>query len=680
MAVFYGLYFFAFRKFTFHSLNRFYLLSTLCFSFVIPLISFQTTRVVKVEPAILNETVRMASAPLYNPAYTPTYSNNAPIVVKPNEVKRDWRYYLIFTYIAFAIILSAVLLAKLVKIYHLSKKAVKTDNLHIVQSAGQVSNASFFKLIVLNTNGLTDNEKAQIIAHECVHIRQLHSVDILFIEICKIIVWFNPIIYFYKKSLVEVHEFEADLNTIQQFDSKNYAHLLLKLGISYSPDLTNQFSLHPLSTRIQFLFKKQTTTIKKVFYFSGLPLLALGIFAFAQRHEKLIYEAKAKASENINNKIAGLSEALKSIEKNALGDKQEVKSLASSNQTDSVRVPILSFINPFILKTPEIKLPEPNKISGSRNITAVINTQFTPFSYSLDLMKNGKFLTETAKEEDIKVFQNGVQLIQNEDYEFIYEKGIITKIQFKPHIQSSLTGVSIHIKFDNMLPPPKRKQEAIPLPSIFSARVPKNQNSNWRYDNLGVSPKKMSFNVDTLRTLFDANFLGKEPLVIINGREYHPRILQSLNYRSGRSYIAKANNPKAIEKYGVKAQDGVVDINTTDKFDFDSEIERQQTLQNIQRQLIAFDTYRNERIIKVRLFDKENHEFERVIVKGFIDKNHVQLNIPVNGKILYKVDGKIVSEDEISKYEGLFTGSSMWNSEIPDNNGFYAGIDLRTKR
>ncbi len=98
MAVFYGLYFFAFRKFTFHSLNRFYLLSTLCFSFVIPLISFQTTRVVKVEPAILNETVRMASAPLYNPAYTPAYSNNAPIVVKPNEVKRDWRYYLIFTY------------------------------------------------------------------------------------------------------------------------------------------------------------------------------------------------------------------------------------------------------------------------------------------------------------------------------------------------------------------------------------------------------------------------------------------------------------------------------------------------------------------------------------------------------------------------------------------------------
>ena len=288
LAVFYGMYFFVFRLFTFHTLNRFYLLSTLCISFTIPLFSFQTTRIISLEPPIITQTSPLVNTPSYNYSYAPAYPNKLSTVAKSVEETPDWRYYVVFTYIAVAIVLSLFLLLKLFKIFQLSRKAVKIEHLRIVQSAGQVSNASFFNLIFLNTNGLTDHEKAQIIAHECVHIRQFHSIDVLLAELCKILLWFNPIIYFYKKSLVEVHEFEADLNTIQQFDGKNYAHLLLKLGISFSTDLTNQFSLHPLSTRIQFLFKTRTINIKKLFYSLGLPLLAIGIWAFAQRNEKLI--------------------------------------------------------------------------------------------------------------------------------------------------------------------------------------------------------------------------------------------------------------------------------------------------------------------------------------------------------------------------------------------------------
>lgn len=679
MAVFYGLYFFAFRKFTFHALNRFYLLCTLVLSFLIPLISFETKRIVKVEPAVTVQQLPAISTPTYTSAYAPAYHNQAQAKVTSSKEAPDWRFYLIFGYLTVAAIIMVFFSMKLFKIYQLSRRAVKADNLRIVQGSGQLSNASFFNLIFLNTDGLTDNEKAQIIAHEYVHIRQKHSIDILLTEIIKIILWFNPIIYFYKKSLVEIHEFEADLYTIQQFDSKNYAHLLLKLGISYSTDLTNQFSLHPLSTRIQFLFKKRTSAIKKGFYFFGLPLLALGVFAFAGRNEKLIYEKMAL--NKIKSKAENFPEVLKTVEKDSTTTQQELEPLVSINQADSAKNLLKPLINPFLLKTPEIKLPEPNKISGTRDVRAILNIQSTPASYSLDLMKNGRFVTETAKEEDIKIFQKEVELLKGEDYEFIYEKGIITEVRFKEHIQNASVGISIQIKYDTMAPLPQTKPEAIPLPSIYQ-KAPGNTNSLWRYNNIGVSYQKFNSALDTLRTFMPANFLGKEPLVIINGQEYPSSILYKINPKSFNWYsLADPNEPQALKKYGEKGRDGVIEIRTKDNVLFKTTNEQQLVIENTKRELDALKVYKNDKIVRVRLLDNGGKEFERVIIKGFFNNRNISVDIPLNGKIEYKLNGKLVSENDIITYSGIFYGSNTWeNMGKPDRKGNNAGINIKTKK
>lgn len=669
-AVFYGLYFFAFRQFTFHTLNRFYLLCTLCLSFIIPLISFETTKVVKVAPAIVIETSPINGTMGYDPTYAPMYDSQAIATVKPMNETTGWCFYVVFAYTVVVAIMMLFLCMKLFKIYQLSRKAVKTDNLRIVQRDGQLANASFFNLIFLNTNGLTDNEKAQIIAHECVHIKQLHSIDILLVELCKIVLWFNPIIYFYKKSLIEVHEFEADLYTIQHFDNKSYAHLLLKLGVNHTIDLTNQFSLHPLSARIQFLFKKRTITIKKLFYMLGLPILALGIFSFAQRNEKLIYETAAKASKEINDKIAKLSEELQLTNKDSIGKKEKIKPLT----IDSVGNKLLA--NPFLLKMPEIKLPDytKNPMIGGGEIIITAQSKNTPEYYSFDFFKNGAYITEGASADSIKFFQNGKELFNGQDFEFIYEKGTITKAVFKERVISETLGLMVRLRkkrpYTLLL-----KQGGISLPS----RPAPDLKSPWRYKiNLAA---QQNFNTDTLRTFMPANFLGKEPLVIINGHEYHPSVLHKINPRSfGWSYLAKPNEQKAIDKYGEKAHDGVLEVRTTNDVLFKSEKEHQLALENIQRELDALRIYKNDKIVRVRLLDDEGKEFERVNIKGFFDDRRVSLDIPVNGKIEYKIDGKVVSESDIINYKGLFQGSSMWHGKIPDSNGNNAGIDLRIKQ
>ncbi|RYU94130.1 M56 family metallopeptidase [Emticicia agri] len=671
LAVFYGLYFFAFRKFTFHTLNRFYLLSTLCVGFLIPLISFETTKVVKATPVTIVENIPLASAPVYSPAYAPDYDSQKIATVKP-EKKTDWRFYILSGYIMVAMVLLLFFCTKLFKIYQLSRKAVKAANLRIVQSDGQLTNASFFNLIFLNTNGLSANEKAQIIAHECVHVRQLHSIDVLLVELCKIALWFNPIIYFYKKSLIEIHEFEADLNTIQQFDSKNYAQLLLKLGINHQVDLTNQFSLRPLSTRIQFIFRKRTGGVKKVFYMLGLPLLALGIFSFAQRHEKLIYKATNKAAEKINSKIERLTEELQSTESDTILTQPEIKPLASTAPVDSVGYKLI--INPFLLKIPEVQFPDYAKnpmISGVVTLTAQLER--TPAYYSFDFFKNGKYITAGVSADSIQFFQNEKELRNGQDFELIYEKGTITGVNFKEHTRSETLGITIKITKNDPYKP--LKQGGIPL----QIRPAPDLKSPWRYRiNLAT---QQDFKTDTLRTYMPANFLGKEPLVIINGQEYPSSILHKINPKSfGWSYLATPNEAHALEKYGEKARDGVLEVRTTDDFLFKPEKENQLALENIKREMDARRIYKNDKIVRVRLLDDEGNEFERVIIKGFFEDKNISVDIPINGKIHYEIDGRTVSESDVINYNGLFQGSGIRYGKIPDKNGYHANISLKTKR
>lgn len=91
---------------------------------------------------------------------------------------------------------------------------------------------SFFRYIFLNKDAYVQgNISPQVLAHEISHIRGLHSLDVLFIEILKIVFWFNPVFYFYKKTIQLSHEFIADDAVLR--DSSNasdYKNQLLKLA------------------------------------------------------------------------------------------------------------------------------------------------------------------------------------------------------------------------------------------------------------------------------------------------------------------------------------------------------------------------------------------------------------------------------------------------------------------
>src|SRR5690606_12071940 len=56
---------------------------------------------------------------------------------------------------------------------------------------------SFFRFIFLGDR-VPEEDYKSIVQHELVHIKQRHSLDLLFFEMMRIIAWFNPLVYIYQ--------------------------------------------------------------------------------------------------------------------------------------------------------------------------------------------------------------------------------------------------------------------------------------------------------------------------------------------------------------------------------------------------------------------------------------------------------------------------------------------------
>src|SRR5690606_15934892 len=88
---------------------------------------------------------------------------------------------------------------------------------------------TFLSYIFLNkTHFETYQIPKEVLIHEEVHVTQKHSLDILFIETCQILLWFNPLIYMLKKTMKLNHEFLADREVINQgITLSTYQQILL---------------------------------------------------------------------------------------------------------------------------------------------------------------------------------------------------------------------------------------------------------------------------------------------------------------------------------------------------------------------------------------------------------------------------------------------------------------------
>ncbi len=143
---------------------------------------------------------------------------------------------------------------------------------------------SFFDIIFLNPGPSLDANLRRILAHEHVHIRQQHTLDVLLMEVVLSLQWFNPFVWPYKKALQETHEYLADSGVIAQgFSSVRYQLHMFEQNVGASLfEFGNNFKKSQIKRRIIMLSRIKSPGVARLKFLLALPLVAGLVLAFAQ--------------------------------------------------------------------------------------------------------------------------------------------------------------------------------------------------------------------------------------------------------------------------------------------------------------------------------------------------------------------------------------------------------------
>ncbi|WP_281847019.1 M56 family metallopeptidase [Olleya namhaensis] len=335
--LFYACYKLFLQRDTFFQANRWFLLIGLFIAIVLPLV---------IIPIYIEYTPRPIQ-------FFETSAITFPTQQTPQAPPFDYWQLLPFIYLAGALFITTKVTLQFISLNRLLKnqKKTKTEQFTFIETEANIAPFSFFNRIVFNRNQFTKNELEHIITHEKVHAKQLHSIDILLTQIATILFWFNPCIWLYKKAMQQNLEFIADQeaqNTIAC--SKSYQTVLLKASLTTNQlAVTNNFYQSLIKKRIVMLQKSQSKKSNQLKFTIVLPFLALFLMSF---NIKEVYIAKAEikqdqtttetftiTAKSTNAEIETIKNQLESIL-----DKIEVKfsDIKRNNNEEIINLTILS--------------------------------------------------------------------------------------------------------------------------------------------------------------------------------------------------------------------------------------------------------------------------------------------------------------------------------------------------
>ncbi|MCG8310828.1 MAG: M56 family metallopeptidase [Cytophagales bacterium] len=149
----------------------------------------------------------------------------------------------------------------------------KIDGFTAVILTGGQSPFAFFNLLFINHTTYEKGRLDELIVHEKIHRDQLHSVDLILLELYTILHWFNPIVWLIKNDLKAEHEFLVDEQVIKRgFDKTRYQALLLRSHEGMAPYLANNFNYSILRKRLIMMTKQKSKGIK-LNYILAMPIL-----------------------------------------------------------------------------------------------------------------------------------------------------------------------------------------------------------------------------------------------------------------------------------------------------------------------------------------------------------------------------------------------------------------------
>ena len=296
--VFYGLYYSLLSRETFFRLNRIYLIISLLCGLIAPFgqvfIEVQTTSptVVMLEPFVVTAK-----------AFQHKLADNTEGVM-------SLQFLIQLVYWLGVSVMTGRFLIGLFQIFTLYKKGKKEagEGFTTVYTEGAHLPFSFFNYIFIDPTILEKADIQQIIQHEKAHVMQRHSLDVVFVELLNILFWWNPIIYFYRHSLRNIHEYLADAAVLRSVSTPQYGRLLIKQSQSGPAlALANHFIFSQLKKRIIMMTRNRSQRASLLKYAIAAPLFTVLLTLFAMPNNEVMAKTKDLSTK--------MDETVKAIDK-----------------------------------------------------------------------------------------------------------------------------------------------------------------------------------------------------------------------------------------------------------------------------------------------------------------------------------------------------------------------------
>lgn len=218
-------------------------------------------------------------------------------------------------YFAITSLLLIFLFFKIIRVLRFFKDAIPKGDV-LVKTSPTEESFSFFKFIHLRAH-MNDNEEQIVWQHEMIHYQKRHSLDLLVLEVFHSLFWINPLFFYVKKELVNIHEFEVD-QEMYQTHKKDYMRHLLSYALGSVDShylLTSPFyNRLTITKRIQIM--KNNKNSNNIWLLLTIPALAIALTTISCENQAIKEEPIKNYSQILQDqKDAGVAHAISELNK-----------------------------------------------------------------------------------------------------------------------------------------------------------------------------------------------------------------------------------------------------------------------------------------------------------------------------------------------------------------------------
>lgn len=295
LSLFALVYFLFLRRETFFSVNRWFLLISIGFSALLPLLHIPF----------------YASQPIMLPEVTVTpYVNLLSVItVYGNELSYVTEHLVLnYSVIGYIYLLGMVYFAGMfffqilqIKRLIVQNRVVPEGKIKLVFLNRELSPFSFLNYIFVSENLQNTKGWEKMLEHEKQHIRQGHTFDVLALELVAVFQWFNPFFWLFRRALRENHEFLADQAVISKGTAPSwYKQILINQYVGDQIVLANNFNYSLVKNRIQMIskIKSRKVAIFKVLFGMLMAVCLTAVFAFEPDGKANYSASQVKSGQN----------------------------------------------------------------------------------------------------------------------------------------------------------------------------------------------------------------------------------------------------------------------------------------------------------------------------------------------------------------------------------------------